>query len=407
MNFLKLYWFLFLIAPTISVPFQRRWYSPEAISDGSALQQLGIQAFTSTLLRLGTPNSTSKCNPSTVTVRQEWRTLSAAQRKSYVAAVNCLKSKPSVFTSDEAPGAINLYDSFVAIHINLTQFIHETAYFLTWHRYFTWTYEQMLQNECGYEGGIPYWEWGLDAEDITASPIFDGSDSSMGSNGVNIYSNTSGVIVWNGAPQSPPSKQVYLGIGTGGGCVFEGPFKDWAVNMGPVGEPNYINYPNVTELTNILGLNPRCLKRDLRPWVAKTFLTFTNITSLILDYNTIELFQAVMQGDPRYITTAQLGVHGGGHYAFGAGAGLDVFTSPGDPVFFLHHAQVDRVYALWQALDFANRQDVFGRGYIQDVIITPNVTVDDYIDLSKLNDKLQIKDTMDTVGGTPFCYVYQ
>lgn len=29
----------------------------------------------------------------------------------------------------------------------------------------------------------------------------------------------------------------------------------------------------------------------------------------------------------------------------------DTFASPGDPIFFLHHAQIDRVWALWQKKD--------------------------------------------------------
>ena len=35
-----------------------------------------------------------------------------------------------------------------------------------------------------------------------------------------------------------------------------------------------------------------------------------------------------------------------------------------------------------------------------------NVTVNDYIDIAPLNSPVQIKDLMNTVGGSPFCYVY-
>ena len=31
------------------------------------------------------------------------------------------------------------------------------ANFLSWHRFFTYTYEQALRNECGYQGYQPYW----------------------------------------------------------------------------------------------------------------------------------------------------------------------------------------------------------------------------------------------------------
>jgi len=40
----------------------------------------------------------------------------------------------------------------------------------------------------------------------------------------------------------------------------------------------------------------------------------------------------------------------------GGDPGSDPFISPGDPAFYLHHGQVDRVYWIWQNLDFANRK---------------------------------------------------
>ncbi len=82
------------------------------------------------------------------------RTLSAAQRKSYIAAVQCVQSTPSLFPPGQVAGAKHLYDDFVAIHINQTVFIHLSATFLTWHRYFIHTYEEKLA-ACGYEGQFP------------------------------------------------------------------------------------------------------------------------------------------------------------------------------------------------------------------------------------------------------------
>jgi tyrosinase len=67
------------------------------------------------------------------------------------------------------------------------------------------------------------------------------------------------------------------------------------------------------------------------------------------------MFQAYMQGDNRYMN-GTIGVHGGGHYAIGGYPASDVFFSPNEPVFFLHHGNIDRVYWIWQMLDFPNRQ---------------------------------------------------
>lgn len=69
----------------------------------------------------------------------------------------CLQATPAKTPSELAPGAKTRYDDFVVAHINQTFYIHNNANFLGWHRYFTWSYEQALRNECGYTGAQPYW----------------------------------------------------------------------------------------------------------------------------------------------------------------------------------------------------------------------------------------------------------
>ncbi len=80
--------------------------------------------------------------------------------------------------------------------------------FLSWHRYYTWAYEQTLRNECGYNGTQPYWDWGRWSNDPESSPIFDGSDTSMSGNGLKVSHKATGA----GPAQN------------GGGCVTKGPF---------------------------------------------------------------------------------------------------------------------------------------------------------------------------------------
>lgn len=81
--------------------------------------------------------------------------LSKKERRSYIDAVLCLQSKPALTPASEAPGAKTRFDDFVATHINQSLAIHYTGNFLSWHRYFTWLYEQALKDECGYEGTQP------------------------------------------------------------------------------------------------------------------------------------------------------------------------------------------------------------------------------------------------------------
>jgi hypothetical protein len=98
--------------------------------------------------------------------------------------------------------------------------IHGTGNFLSWHRYFTYAYENALRVECAYNGTQPYWDWGRYSTPET-SPIFDGSETSMGSQGEKVTHNSNGM---------KPA-------GQGGGCIAKGPFKDMKVNLGYVLEP--------------------------------------------------------------------------------------------------------------------------------------------------------------------------
>jgi tyrosinase len=114
------------------------------------------------------------------------------------------------------PGAKSRYDDFVAQHINQTLSIHGTGNFLTWHRYFVYGYEKALRDECGYKGYQPYWNWFSYQNDLSKSPVFDGSETSMGGDGA--FFQHDGSI--SGAGNIP------LPSGNGGGCIKSGPFKE-------------------------------------------------------------------------------------------------------------------------------------------------------------------------------------
>jgi tyrosinase len=155
-------------------------------------------------------------------------------------------------------------------------------------------------------------------------------------------------------PQPIPPTIISLPPGTGSGCVTTGPFGNLTMRLGPVAMPNYGN-TNSTAALDPLADNFRCLKRDLNTYSLAKYSSFYNTTNLILNSPNVGIFQGLMQGDPRYIT-GDLGVHGGGHFTIGGDPGSDPFISPGDPAFWLHHGQVDRLYWIWQNLDWANRQ---------------------------------------------------
>jgi tyrosinase len=144
--------------------------------------------------------------------------------------------------------------------------------------------------------------------------------------------------------------------GTGSGCVKTGPFSNMTVHLGPFFLPDY-GAPTTTTREDPLKDNPRCLKRDLNGYPAAKWASLRNTTELILTSPNIEIFQGVAQGlKDYYPVDPGMGVHGGGHYTIGGDPGGDVYLSPGEPVFYLHHAQLDRAYWIWQNLDWENRQ---------------------------------------------------
>ena len=76
-------------------------------------------------------------------------------RRAYLEAVLCLSKAPSKLDSKKFPGAKSRYDDFVVVHMNQTLNIHGTGNFLSWHRYYIWSWENVLRKECGYKGTLP------------------------------------------------------------------------------------------------------------------------------------------------------------------------------------------------------------------------------------------------------------
>ncbi|KAM5350402.1 hypothetical protein ACJ41O_006907 [Fusarium nematophilum] len=119
------------------------------------------------------------------------------------------------------------------------------------------------------------------------------------------------------------------------------------------------------------------------------------------------------------VTTDSQGYHGGGHLGIGGDTGelSDMYSSPGDPIFFLHHANIDRLWDKWQRLDWPTRRsDISGPdtqyaypyNYFGDRDYH-NVTLDYEMNFGNLipgRQYVTVKDVMDIQGGR-FCYKYR
>ncbi|RBA13521.1 hypothetical protein FPRO05_02314 [Fusarium proliferatum] len=265
---------------------------------------------------------THDCGCKAPLVRKEWRTLSTKEKHEYIGAVKCLATKPSQ-TGNIYAGAKSRYDDFQVSHIVNTDFIH-------------YVYEKDLQDLCCYSGAQPYWDWTLDSnsmEDFESSPIFD-AETGFGGNGV--FIDISG---WTNVTRKVSGR-------TGGGCVTNGPFAkgEFEVHAGP---------------DNSTAYKPRCLARDISAEYGISKLNQTVVDWTLGAKDFFEFDQRVQGG----VSSESQGYHGGGHLAIGGSLGEmgDMYSSPGDPIFWLHHTNVDRLWDIWQRLDWpARKSDISG-----------------------------------------------
>jgi len=265
-------------------------------------------------------------------IRKNAASLSAAERKNYVDAVKKLKAAPSQFN----PPTMGRYDDFVYVHVQamlaleildrtkpitnsnlapnpgmrMPMWAHRCPAFFPWHRELLYQFEKELQRVAGDPNlGIPYWDWSTD-QSKTGVPWL---NDLMGGDGNN-------------------------------GPVTTGPFagkSQWPLTLSEDGEDHLIRgfgldgqfnrLPTPAEVNATLSISVY----DGAPWSDKpTLATFRNQTE----------GWHVPAG-----STLSVGMHNLVHIWVGGPNGtMQPSTSPNDPVFFLHHANVDRLWAMWQ-----------------------------------------------------------
>ncbi|KAM0808956.1 putative Tyrosinase copper-binding domain-containing protein [Seiridium cardinale] len=318
-------------------------------------------------------------------VRKEWRTLRPKEKKSYISAVKCLQKTPAKTQSTYA-GVRSRFDDFQAEHINRTDFIHFVGFFQPWHRMYVAQYEAELRSTCGYTGAQPYWDWSADATSEDAfvnSPVFDAVNG-FGGNGPYIDSS------------NDTSIRLHIPGKTGGGCILDGPFKNMSVNMGPGFNTSY---------------SPHCLTRDLAPSFAIAHLNSTMVAYTLAATNYFE-FDIRVEGG---VDVPSMTYHGGGHLGVGGDLGEigNVYSSPGDPLFYLHHANLDRLWYSWQKQDWQKRKlDIAGPdtqfaypfNFFGDIPYN-NVTLNFTMDFGPLMQNRKISEVMDPQAGA-LCYTY-
>ncbi|KAM0321556.1 hypothetical protein ACHAQA_010046 [Verticillium albo-atrum] len=311
----------------------------------------------------------------------------------------CLRSAPSkgvgIFDTLQSR-----YDDFVALHINATRGgedapsvvdpapsnstqppptiygVHGVGIFLPWHRYAIWTFESVLRSECNYTGTQPYWDWTLD------NPAS------------------------NGSLFASPIIKAFGGDGLeASGCVQDGPFTGSTfLNVGPI---------------ESLARNPRCLTRAISEDLFNTSSKWEDVYPPTMSRKNHVQLQDFIDGlsfvaeEDKVSTEALANPHSMGHSVIG-GDFMDVYSSRNDPIFWIHHAQLDYMWALWQKADKARLADIGGsrtiEGFGPGAEDVEPTTLDTPVWMGFMNEDVPVRAVMDTVNGDGdgvLCYKYE
>ncbi|KAJ0413387.1 tyrosinase central domain protein [Aspergillus carlsbadensis] len=356
-----------------------------------------VSAAPAALPQVQDPEPAQQCSSGQALIRKEWGTLSTTERQNYIDAVWCLRGLPSALPNEQYPGVRDRLDDFVATHINYTTVIHKNGALLPWHRHYIHLWETALRDECGYQSSVPYWDW-TQTPTLYDNPIFAPSSSD------DVDTSLSGDGTYDATEQQLRDPTILsFPEGRGGGCVTDGPFVDFPVHLGPFNFAQAYAYAPLP--ANAFSYNPRCLQRNLQPAVLARFNNAT-VVDMLLNAPDINGFLAVL--DPS--TSGVMGAHGGGHDTVGPTM-ADVFASPQDPVFMLHHGMVDRMWALWQGNGGGDGGDegrlfaLNGTAVINNPPGEALVTTETFLEFGVLDRPRKIGELMDPQSAE-YCYRY-
>ncbi|KAI1865425.1 uncharacterized protein JN550_008473 [Neoarthrinium moseri] len=229
--------------------------------------------------------------------RVPWTSLTKEEKKSYIQADLCLMKAPSKLG---IPGAVTRWDDIQWPHVVQTASVHFVGAFLPFHRYYMTAHERLIRDECGYTGRYPYWDEPADIGKLAQSELW--------------------------------SDEYFGGDGTGpGGCIETGPFANLTLRW-----------------TQDKRSVPHCLVRRFNELALTLASNASRERCNALD-NFVDAWNCL-----------EAGPHGSGHGAVG-GLMSDPTLSPGDPIFYLHHSWLDKLWWEWQKGNSSKRlSDVGG-----------------------------------------------
>lgn len=244
--------------------------------------------------------------------RKNVKRLTDDQKKRFVNAVLALKSQDSVIH----PGAQSRYDDFAETHMNAMMaspgWAHQDSVFFSWHRELLYQFEKLLQS-VDPSVTIPYWDWTR--------------EQSSGNSGFPFLNN---FIALDGTDaDSDRVKRDPAAPAVDAMHPYIYPFdpETWSTTV------------IVTDGDGLDFFQRQFHERGDAPNLPGNDVTVTG---------TGTNFRAAINSGNNYLTLRARSedLHNLVHRW--VGGNMLRMTSPNDPVFFLHHAQIDRMWSLWQ-----------------------------------------------------------
>ena len=183
-------------------------------------------------------------------------------------------------------------------------------------RWFTYLFDTSLRHTCGYSGPTPYWDWSRDHADLFSSPVFEDSpESGLGGTG-----------------DCDSSPEADCTVTTGAFAPSTGDFElSW-----PIPHPLRRNLTLLTgwwphELPQNRTLGPDFVRNSTEQTTGD-FFRFQHAMTLM--HNHVHNFVGGdLAGDcPKVLPEEDC-------------QGMAISFTPNDPLFWLHHAQLDRLWS--------------------------------------------------------------
>jgi hypothetical protein len=288
-------------------------------------------------------------NQAAVRVRQSVLNLTAIEMGQYVQAVKQLKSTDAPGGDPSIPAAavtskISVYDWYVQLHVQAMEHaVHSSPWFLPWHRQYILNFENALRLVGGYPAslGLPYWDWAGDPPNAREknsavwAGIFMGGDGLLPSG-----SDHAGDVVADVNTASPFAR------GRWALTIFEYPPPTPSPGT-PAGTNNLRRgmgrnpvAPHLPTQPDVDGVLARPAY-DSAPWNGGSPYA-TSFRNALEGWAT----PAGLVTPHGVVPPVLPAMHNRAHVW--VGGSMIPSSAPNDPVFFLHHSNIDRIWAQWQ-----------------------------------------------------------